>query len=259
MAFARARDACLAAVEAQRRLDAVDWPEHAHIGVRMGIHTGEAVERDGDYFGPAVNRAARLAAASNARQIVVSLATEQMVREHLPRDHSLADLGELRVAGVVAPLPVFGLVAGGLVEGFPPLRQARAARSNVPHSVQPLVGRESEIAGLVERLRGHRLVTLTGPGGVGKTSMALTAASATTDDFPDGTWGVELVPVTAADDIARQSRQALAYSGKPPSPLLIPSPPPWRGAARCLCWTTANTSSQRQANSSTRCSVRRQP
>ena len=150
VAFARARDACLAAVEAQRRLDVVDWPDHAHIGVRMGIHTGEVVERDGDYFGPAVNRAARLAAASNARQIVVSLATEQIVREHLPRDHSLVDLGELRVAGVAAPLRVFGLLAVGLVATFPPLRQARVAPSNVPHSVAPLVGRDREIARLVE-------------------------------------------------------------------------------------------------------------
>ena len=208
VAFARARDACLAAVEAQRRLDIVDWPEHAHIGVRMGVHTGEAVERGGDYFGPAVNRAARLAAASNAGQIVMSLATEQMVREHLPGDHSLANLGELRVAGVVAPLPVFGLVAGGLVGEFPPLRQARAAPSNVPHSVQPLVGRNSEIASLVERLRRHRLVTLTGAGGVGKTSMALAAASATTDDFPDGTWWVDLAPVSA-DDVARAVASSL--------------------------------------------------
>ena len=202
VAFARARDACLAAVEAQRRLDAVDWPDHAHIGVRMGIHTGEVAERDGDYFGPAVNRTARLAGASSVRQIVVSLATEQIVREHLPRDHSLVDLGELRVAGVAAPLRVFGLLAVGLVATFPPLRQARVAPSNVPHSVAPLVGREREIARLVELLRGHRLLTLTGVGGVGKTSLALTAATVTADDFPDGSWWIELAAVKAADDVA---------------------------------------------------------
>ena len=192
----------MAAVEAQRRLDAVAWPDHVRIGVRMGIHTGEVVERDGDYFGPAVNRAARLGAASHARQIVVSLATEQIVLEHLPGDVSLVDLGELRVAGVAAPMRVFGLLAVGLVSGFPPLRQARVAPSNVPHSVGPLVGRDREIARLVELLRAHRLVTLTGVGGVGKTSMALAAAIVMADDFPDGSWWIELAAVKAADDVA---------------------------------------------------------
>ena len=201
VSFGRADAACAAAPQLQRRLGAVEWPNHLAIGVRVGIHTGETSERDGSYFGPAVNRAARLTASAHAGQIVVSMATQQIVNDHLPPDVELTDLGTVRLAGLPAPMRAFGLRAPGLAGDHRPLRGSSNSYGNLPSRVEPLVGRTGEVDRLADCLRSTGLTTLAGVGGVGKTSVALAVAEATSSDFPDGIWWIELASVEAGADV----------------------------------------------------------
>jgi class 3 adenylate cyclase len=170
VAFGRAGDAVAAAASAQRELDMEAWPAPTPVRVRMGLHTGEAQERDGDYFGPALNRAARIMSAGHGGQVLVSGATAAVVDE-LPADLKLVDLGSHRLRDLSGPVSLWLLGGAGLADDAGSLRVADAVPGNLPTMLTSLVGRETEIAAVEELLEGHRLVTVVGPGGMGKTRL----------------------------------------------------------------------------------------
>ena len=177
-AFATAPGALEAAVEAQRMLVAERWVSDGPLRVRMGVHTGSAEYRDGDYFGTAVNRAARVMAAAHGGQVVVSLATEELVRDSLPRDVTLVDLGEHRLRDLARPERIFQLAHPELLGDFPRLQSLDAFPCNLPAQVNSFVGRDQERrGGCRTRSASARLLTLTGVGGVGKTRLAIQVAA----------------------------------------------------------------------------------
>ena len=200
-AFPTAPEALDAAIETQRRLLSEAWKESGPIRVRMALHTGAAEERDGDYFGPPLNRVARLLSAAHGGQVLLSAAAQEIARDQLPAGAALMDLGERRLKDLFRPERVFQLLAAGLPSEFPPLRTLEAYRNNLPLQPTPLIGREKEVAHVCHLLRGDetRLLTLTGPGGTGKTRLALQAAADLLEDFSDGTFFVPLATLTEAE------------------------------------------------------------
>jgi predicted ATPase/class 3 adenylate cyclase len=189
VAFHRAGDAVAAASDAQAALSAERWPAGIVLRVRMGLHTGEVEEREGDYFGTDVNRAARIMAAGHGGQVLVSSTTAGLVAV-LP----LIELGEHAFAGLETPERVFQ-VGGG---SFAPLRSLGAVPSNLPVDRSVFVGRERELAFVAGLVRSARLVTLTGVGGVGKTRLAIQMAAGLAGEFPGGVWLAELAPLIDA-------------------------------------------------------------
>src|SRR5215217_7626129 len=199
--FPTAPDALEAALEVQRRLLSSEWEETGPLKVRIALHVGAAEERDGDYFGPPVNRVARLLSAAHGSQVLLSLPAQELVRDQLPTQTTLRDLGEHRLKDLFRPERVFQLSAPGLPSEFPPLRTLDAYRNNLPLQPTPLVGREKEASDVCDLVRGDetRLLTLTGPGGTGKTRLALQAAADLLEDFPDGTFFAPLATLTEAE------------------------------------------------------------
>ena len=173
--------AIAAAAEMQRRLNGTDWPHQASVRVRMGVHTGEARPASAasgvDYVGFEVSRAARIAAAAHGGQVLVSDTTEALVRDVLSSGLTLRDLGEHRFKDLVRPQRIYQLVIDGLAESFPTLRSLDSTPNNLPTQTTTFIGRERELASAVERLKTTRLLTLTGPGGCGKTRLALQVVS----------------------------------------------------------------------------------
>lgn len=194
-AFATADDAVAAAIAAQTSLTSETWDSTGALRVRMGLHTGAAELRDGDYYGPALNRAARLMAVAHGGQIVVSNATEELVRDALAPAIGIEDLGEHRLRDLGRPERVFQVNAPDLPSLFAPLRSLDTQRTNLPMQLTSFVGREAEVEEVKALLTDHRIVTLTGPGGVGKTRLAITVAAETIDRFADGAWLVELASI----------------------------------------------------------------
>ena len=199
-AFAIATDAIAASLAAQRGLTAHAWPELS-ITSRMALHSGAAEQRGGDYYGPALNRAARLMEAGHGGQILLSLATEELVRDHLPAGIALRDMGERRLKDLIRPERVFQVIAPDLRADFPPLKTLDARPNNLPAQTTPFIGREKEIRAIKEQLSNAnvRLLTLSGVGGAGKTRLALQAAAEMVDDFEHG---VFFVPLATLNDQA---------------------------------------------------------
>jgi predicted ATPase/class 3 adenylate cyclase len=195
-AFPEAGAAVLAAIEAQRALTARSWPEGAAVRVRMGVHTGEAHLAGDDYGGFDVNRAARVAAVGHGGQIVVSGTTAALVASSLPSGGSLRDLGRHALRDVQVPEHLFQVEVPGLHREFPPPRVAGPVRGNLPERLTTFVGRAADLDALGALVDEHRLVTLTGPGGIGKTSLAIEFARARAATMPDGAWFVALDGVT---------------------------------------------------------------
>ena len=210
-AFSSVPEALGTALVAQRALHDEDWEEGATIRVRMALHTGAVEERGGDYFGPALNRVSRLLSAGHGGQTLLSLATRELVRDALPAGARLDDLGERRLQGLSRPEHVFQITAPGLPSEFPPLRTLENLRNNLPLQPTPLIGREREVGEACERLRREevRLLTLTGPGGTGKTRLALQAAADLLEDFEDGVFFVYLAATTDPDLFLTQVAGAL--------------------------------------------------
>ncbi|AGB25441.1 hypothetical protein Mycsm_05240 [Mycobacterium sp. JS623] len=181
-AFASPKAAVDAAVAAQLALE---------LPVRTGIATGEAELRDGDYFGTVLNRAARVMAGGHGGQILVADSTASLVS-----GVDLVDLGPRRLRDIPMPVGVFQLRAEGLCMNFPPLRALDTTPGNLRPATTSFIGRESDISEIAAAVRAHRLITLTGVGGVGKTRLALEVAAQLTDEFPDGVWVFELAAVT---------------------------------------------------------------
>ena len=207
-AFSSPRSAVDAAVAAQRALE---------LPVRMGIATGEAELRGDDYFGAVLNRAARVTAAGHGGQILLDGATAELLS-----DVSLLDLGSRRLRDIARPINVFQVCADGLHSAFAPLSTLDSPPGNLRTPTTSFLGREQEITELQTVLKAHRLVTLTGPGGVGKTRLALEVASRNAHEYPDGVWVIELAPlsdpaavpeaVAAVLGITQQPRRSLADS-----------------------------------------------
>jgi predicted ATPase/class 3 adenylate cyclase len=197
-AFRTASAAVGAALAVQRRLGAESWPTSRPILVRMGLHTGVCEERDGDYFGPVVNRAARLEAAAHGGQVLISGATAQLLAGSLQADAALRDLGLHRLKDLGRPEQVFQLEASFLAADFPPLASLDNPElpNNLPTLLSAFVGREREMAEVRELIRNSRLVTLTGAGGSGKTRLALQAGAELISRTADGVWLAELASLT---------------------------------------------------------------
>ena len=208
--FARVGDAVRAAVDAQLVLRAEQLP-----AVRMGIHTGEAEERDGDYFGPTVNRAARLMSVAWGGQIVVSLVAARMLADALPDGVTLLDLGEHRLRDLSEAERVFQVAALGLPTDFDRLRSLESYRTNLPLRVTSFVGRERVLADISAALTTGRMVTITGVGGVGKTRLALQIAADLAPDYADGVWLFELAPAANGEDVLQIVAGALDASVRP--------------------------------------------
>ena len=213
--FARSMDAVAAAAGAQAALAAEAWPHDASVRVRMAVHTGEAIERDGDYFGPALNRAARLMGLGHGGQVLVSHATEQLVEGSLPDGLGLMDLGEHRLRDLSRPERIFQLRAPGCETQFPSLKSLDAARTNLPVQLTSFVGRDDDVKAVGALLAEHRVVTLTGVGGVGKTRLALQLAADQVDTFPDGVWLLELAPLGESSRVVEALAAALSVEPTP--------------------------------------------
>ena len=193
--FASAHDAVTAAVAAQAALVAGEWNVTETVRVRMGIHTGEAEVRDGDYSGSAVNRAARLMSVARGGQIVVSTATAELLHDVMPEKYGFVDLGEHRLHDRGHRERIFQVVHPDLPAAFPALRSLDTFSSKLPLQITGFVGRERELTEVARALGAARVVTLTGIGGVGKTRLALQAAARVLPQYRDGAWFCELAPV----------------------------------------------------------------
>ena len=213
--FDNAVQAVAAAVQAQRALASEAWPAGVEVNVRMGLHAGEASTSAAGLVGLDVHRAARIAAAAHGGQIVVSDAVRALVMADLPAGLSLRGLGSHRLKDLREPQPLNQVVAEGLRMEFPPLRSLDARPNNLPTQLTSFVGRERELAEAGALLEANRLVTLTGPGGTGKTRLSLQVAATAADGFPDGIFVVALETVREPALIAPRIAGAigLAESG----------------------------------------------
>jgi predicted ATPase/class 3 adenylate cyclase len=195
--FASALDGVKACLKAQQNLKDEPWGETGPLHVRMGLHVGEAQPRGGDYYGPTVNRAARLMSVAHGGQVLLSAVTVDLVADLLPEGASLLDLGEHRLKDLERSEHIFQLLHPDLIADFPPLASLDLRPNNLPAQPTPLIGREAELGEIMKRLNseGVRLLTLTGPGGIGKTRLALQAAADLIDRFEDGVYLVDLTPI----------------------------------------------------------------
>jgi predicted ATPase/class 3 adenylate cyclase len=213
--FATAEAAVRAAIDTQVIFDAEQWTVSEPLRVRIGIHTGAAELRDGDYFGSSVNRAARVMDLAHGGQTVMSLATQQLVRDSLPADVTVVDLGSHHLRDLGLPEQVFQVSHSGLPHQFPALRSPDHVPSELPVALTSFVGRERELQSVVDALRHSRIVTLIGVGGIGKTRLAVEAAAEVASDYPDGTWFCALAGVS---DRAAVSEAVAARLGLGPQP-----------------------------------------
>ncbi|HEX6443911.1 MAG TPA: tetratricopeptide repeat protein [Streptosporangiales bacterium] len=216
--FGSAVDAVGACVEGQRALAAHPWPQDVRVRVRMGLHTGEPRRHEDGYIGMDVHRAARIAAAAHGGQVVLSAATHELVAAVL-RDVGFRDLGWHRLKDITEPEHVYQLDWSGTGEVFPPLKSL-GTRTNLPALATQLVGRDADLAELTALLDGEatRLVTLTGPGGVGKSRLAVALADRLAADHPDGVYFVRLASVTEPDVMWTTIAETLGVSGDGRSP-----------------------------------------
>ncbi len=210
--FATAGAAISAALVAQKVLSQEKWHETiAPLRVRMAIHTGEAEKRGQDYFGQSLNRVARILSSGHGGQILLSTSTAGLVRDHLPLKVRLKDLGTHRLKDIQSSEQIFQLVVEELENDFPPLKTLDHHPNNLPTQLTPFVGRKKDLAAIGELLRQDRvrLVTLIGPGGVGKTRLGLQAAAEIVDIFPGGIYFIDLAVVRDRDGVVAALAQAI--------------------------------------------------
>ena len=218
--FREAAPAILAAVELQRSMIDHPWPDGALVRVRVGVHTGEAHHAGDDYGGFDVNRAARIAAVGHGGQIVLSDPTRALVESELPAGASVRDLGRHALKDVPQPERLFQLDAPGLVMDFPPIRTGSAAAGNLPPRLTSFIARDAELRELARLLEATRLVTITGPGGIGKTSLAIELARGQAGAFPDGVWVVPLEAITEPAGVTAAIARTLAIYDGPGRPVI---------------------------------------
>src|SRR6266566_7477599 len=196
--FARASDAVSAVVNMQRALARHDWPNGAAVALRIGLHTGEPSVGAEGYIGLDVHHAARIMSVGHGGQVLLSQTTRDLVEHDLRDEVSLRDLGEHRLKDLQRPVHLYQLVIVGLPADFPPLKTLDSRPNNLPVQLTPLIGREKEVSAVQNLLQREdvRLVTLTGPGGTGKTRLGLQVAAELSDLFPDGVYFVNLAPIS---------------------------------------------------------------
>jgi predicted ATPase/class 3 adenylate cyclase len=216
-AFPTAPDAITAALDAQRSLLTEDWGEIGPLRVRMALHAGEAMVHNEEYQGPLLNRAARLLAVGHGGQILLSETAASLARDALPPETDLRELGEYRLPDLLEPECVFQLIHSDLPDVFPPLRTLETRPHNLPTQATPFLGREREVTEAATLLRSSdaRLVTLTGPGGTGKTRLALQVAAELLDAFPDGVFFVPLAAVRDPELVPSAIASALGLRDQP--------------------------------------------
>ncbi|MGC4045457.1 MAG: tetratricopeptide repeat protein [Armatimonas sp.] len=221
-AFAIAPDGVAAALAAQRALANESWPESLTLKVRIALHTGAVESRDNDYFGPPLNRVARLLSTGYGEQTILSQVTYDLVRDSLPTQASLKNLGEYRLKDLARPEQIYQLIHPDLPKDFPTLKSldSIALPNNLPQQVTSFIGREKELAEVRGRLAKTKLLTLTGAGGSGKSRLALQTAADLLEAFPDGAWLVELAPLADSNLVVSTVASVLGVKEEPSKPIL---------------------------------------
>jgi predicted ATPase/class 3 adenylate cyclase len=223
-AFPDVPSALAAALTAQRALQADGFPETGGLKVRMAVHAGVAEARESDYFGPPLNRVARLLAAAHGGQVLVSGVASDLAQGSLPPEASLSDLGRYRLKDISEPELIYQLQGPDLPSEFPALRAGVAQPNNLPQQVTSFIGREAERADIKALLEEHRLVSVVGSGGVGKTRIALQVGGDLLENYQDGVWLIELAPLSdpqlVTETIARLFGVSIA-TGKSPTETLV--------------------------------------
>ena len=216
-AFTGAGEAVGAAREAQRALTAHPWPAGAEVRVRMAVHTGDARLVGGDYVGLSLHVAARVCAAGHGRQLLVTAVTRQLAGDD---GLEVRDLGEHRLKDLHEPVRILQVVGEGLDEDFPPLRTLTAMPNNLPAPTDAFIGRDADLTQVIDGLSGHRLVTLTGAGGTGKSRLAMEAAGALLPSLRDGAWLVELASSSDGSRVPALVASVLGLGERAGQPLI---------------------------------------
>jgi predicted ATPase/class 3 adenylate cyclase len=212
--FPDASGAMGAAIEAQRRLEREAWPPGAVVRVRMGIHTGDASPVGDDWFGPTVNRVARILALGHGGQVLSSEAARSSLSEATNASVQFLDLGEHRLRNIARPERIYQLCAEGLDHRFPPLKSEASQHHNLPEELTSFVGRESVTREAASLIASNRLVTLVGSGGIGKTRSAIQIGSRSVDRFPEGVWFVDLSRTSEGSEVTAAAMGALGLRDK---------------------------------------------
>jgi predicted ATPase/class 3 adenylate cyclase len=212
LVFSDASDALRAIAQVQTRLASVDWVTPRPMRIRAALHTGTADLQLGDYYGSAVNRAARLRAIAHGGQTVMSRSTWELVRDRLPDGLTVRDMGEHGLKDLTRPERVFQLNAVGLPDDFPQLASLDAIPNNLPIQLTELVGRRGELAEAEQLFTRTRLLTILGPGGAGKTRLAIQTAADITADFPDGVFFISLADISSSRDIVQAVAESLGVA-----------------------------------------------
>jgi predicted ATPase/class 3 adenylate cyclase len=214
--FVSPRSALIAAIEIQKELAKQEWGAVGPLKVRIALHSGEAEFRAGDYYGPVVNRCARMRGAAHGGQIILSEATKELIGDRLPEDISLRDLGFHRFKDLQEPDRIYQIVGADFEDVRTPLASLSATKHNLPIQLSSFVGRGDQIAAINKVIKKNRLVTLFGVGGGGKTRLALQVAADLAEDFPDGVWFADLASIQDPEMTAQAIAQNLpiAQAGK---------------------------------------------
>ncbi len=220
-AFSHASDAVAAALEAQIALDSEAWELPDKLRVRMALHAGTAEQRDRDYFGPPLNRVARLLSTGFGQQVLLSQAVRHLVSDSLAPPAALRSLGRHRLKDLLAPEHIWQLCHPSLVPNFPPVKTLDALLTNLPQQVTSFIGREHEIAEIKRLLATTRLLTLSGSGGTGKTRLSLQAGADLVEAYEDGVWLAELAPLTDPALVVQTVASALGVREEPGRALIL--------------------------------------
>ncbi len=219
-AFDDPLDAVSATLQLQQALADPEATSGVALRVRCGLHAGVHERRDNDFFGGAVNRAARIMCAAHGGQILVSQVVAALVADRLPAGVSLRDLGNVRLRDLASPERVHQIVHPELRQDFPALRSLEAIPNNLPLLVTSFVGRERELLDIQHQLRTARLLTLLGAGGLGKTRLSVQVAGEVIDDYPDGAWFVDLAPITDERLVAQAVASVLGVKEETGRPVI---------------------------------------
>jgi predicted ATPase/class 3 adenylate cyclase len=218
--FGHAPSAVAAAVDAQRSLDGATWPAGVEVRVRMGLHSGAGIPGGDDYIGLDINRAARIASAAHGGQVLISDSTRALSDRSLPSGVAVRDAGEHRLKGLDLPERLYQLTIERLSADFPPLRTVEVAAAHLPGRMTSFVGRRADLDQLAQLFAQNRLITLVGPGGTGKTSLATEFARSIASDFVDGAWFVDLAPLTDAALVVPTLARTLGLTEQPHRPTI---------------------------------------